>query len=110
VADYGSSEDPAAFKYLYAYSPLHNVKPGVKYPAIFVTTADHDDRVYPAHSFKYTAALQAATEAVPGSGPVLIRIETRGGHGAGRPTSKLIDENADKLAFALHFLGLDLKQ
>jgi prolyl oligopeptidase len=109
VADYGSSDDPAAFKYLYGYSPLHNVKPGVKYPAIFVTTADHDDRVYPAHSFKYTAALQAATEGVTGSGPVLIRIETRGGHGAGRPTSKLIDENADKLAFALHFLGLDLK-
>jgi prolyl oligopeptidase len=109
VADYGSSDDSAAFKYLYAYSPLHNVKPGAKYPAILVTTADHDDRVYPAHSFKYTAALQAATAGVPGSGPVLIRIETRAGHGAGKPTSKVIDESADKLAFALHFLGLDLK-
>jgi prolyl oligopeptidase len=109
VADYGSSDDAAAFKYLYAYSPLHNVKPGVKYPAIFVTTADHDDRVYPAHSFKYAAALQAATASVPGSGPVLIRIETRAGHGAGKPTSKLIDEIADKLAFALNFLGVEVK-
>jgi hypothetical protein len=75
----------------------------------FLGTADHDDRVYPAHSFKYTAALQAATADVPGSGPVLIRIDTRAGHGPGKPTSKLIDENADKLVFALHFLGLDLK-
>ena len=109
VADYGSSDDPAGFRYLYAYSPYHNVRAGAKYPAVLVTTADHDDRVYPAHSFKYTAALQAATAAVPGAGPVLIRIETRAGHGAGKPTAKLIDENADKLAFAMHFLGLELK-
>lgn len=107
VSDYGSSDDPAGFRYLYAYSPLHTVRAGAKYPAILVTTADHDDRVYPAHSFKYTATLQAEAANTNDSGPILIRIETRAGHGAGKPTSKIIDESADKLAFAAHFLGMN---
>ena len=77
------------FEYLYKYSPVHNVKAGVSYPATMVTTADHDDRVVPAHSFKYTAALQAADT---GPAPKLIRIETNAGHGAGKPTSKIIEE------------------
>jgi prolyl oligopeptidase len=107
VSDYGSSDDPRGFKYLRAYSPLHTIKAGAKYPAILVTTADHDDRVYPAHSFKYTAALQAEAADTPDSGPIMIRIETRAGHGAGKPTSKQIEESADRLAFAAHFLGLE---
>lgn len=107
VSDYGSSDDPEAFKYLYAYSPLHNVKEGARYPAVFVTTADHDDRVYPGHSFKYAATLQAAVDNGPGAPPAMIRIETQAGHGGGKPTSKQIDEAADKMAFAAHFLGLD---
>jgi prolyl oligopeptidase len=73
---------------------------------VLVTTGDHDDRVFPAHSFKYAAAMQAAAYDGPGALPVMIRIETRAGHGAGKPTSKQIDEAADKLAFAAHFLGL----
>jgi prolyl oligopeptidase len=105
-ADYGSSDDPANFKYLRAWSPLHNAKAGVRYPAVLVTTADHDDRVYPAHSFKYTATMQHSVYDGPGALPVMIRIETRAGHGAGKPTSKQIEEAADKLAFAAHFLGL----
>ena len=105
-ADYGSSDDAAGFKYIRAYSPLHNVKAGAKYPAVLVTTADHDDRVFPAHSFKYTATMQANVNDGPGALPVMVRIETRAGHGAGKPTSKQIDEAADKLAFAAHFLGL----
>lgn len=96
VPDYGSSDDPEAFEYLYAYSPLHNIKPGTDYPATLITTADHDDRVVPGHSFKYAAALQAAHA---GDDPVLIRIETRAGHGAGKPTSKRIAEAADLWAF-----------
>ena len=107
VSDYGSSADPAGFNYLSAYSPLHTIKSGANYPAVLVTTADHDDRVFPAHSFKYTAALQAAVAG--GNNPALIRIETNAGHGAGKPTSKVIEEAADKLAFAAHFLGMDLK-
>jgi prolyl oligopeptidase len=109
VADYGSSDDPIGFKYLSAYSPLHTVKVGANYPAVLVTTADHDDRVFPAHSFKYTATLQAAVADNPNAGPVMIRIETRAGHGAGKPTSKIIEEAADKLAFAAYFLGMDVK-
>ena len=105
MSDYGSSDDPAGFKYPFAYSPLHTVKAGAHYPAMLITTGDHDDRVFPAHSFKYTAALQAAADNSPGAKPILIRIETRAGHGAGKPTSKLIEDSADKLAFALHFLG-----
>ncbi|MDB6065344.1 MAG: family peptidase [Pedosphaera sp.] len=96
ASDYGSSEDAEQFKALYAYSPLHNVKPGTKYPATFITTGDHDDRVVPAHSFKFAATLQSAQA---GPNPVLIRIETRAGHGAGKPTSKQIEESADKWAF-----------
>ncbi len=109
VSDYGSSDDPEGFKYLSAYSPLHTIKAGAKYPAVLVTTADHDDRVFPAHSFKYTAALQAAVAERSDAGPVLIRIETRAGHGAGKPTAKVIDEIADKFAFAAHFLGMDVR-
>ncbi len=107
VSDYGSSDDADGFKYLSAYSPLHTVKSGAKYPAVLVTTADHDDRVHPAHSFKYTAALQAAAANTPESGPIMIRIETRAGHGAGKPTTKVIEETADKLAFAAHFVGIE---
>jgi prolyl oligopeptidase len=104
TSDYGSPDDAEEFKALHAYSPLHNLKPGTKYPAMMVHTADHDDRVVPAHSFKFTAAAQAAQA---GEAPVLIRIETKAGHGAGKPTSKAIDEVADLWAFALHELGAD---
>jgi len=107
TSDYGSSDTPEGFRYLSAYSPLHTVKKGGRYPAVLVTTADHDDRVHPGHSFKYTAAMQAGV--APDAGPVLVRIETKAGHGAGKPTTKIIDEAADKFAFALHFLGLDPK-
>jgi prolyl oligopeptidase len=91
--EYGSPDNEADFKTLYAYSPLHNLKAGTAYPATMITTADHDDRVVPAHSFKFAAALQAAHQ---GDHPVLIRIETKAGHGAGKPTSKIIEEAADK--------------
>ena len=91
------------FKAIYAYSPLHNIKPGTKYPATLITTADHDDRVFPAHSFKYAATLQAAQA---GPAPVLIRIETKAGHGAGKPTSKMIEESADIYAFLVKSLGM----
>ncbi len=101
-SDYGSSESPEEFPALYAYSPLHNLKPGQAYPATLVTTADHDDRVVPAHSFKFAAALQAAQG---GPAPVLIRIETKAGHGAGKPTAKVIEEAADKWGFVLEALG-----
>ena len=103
IDDYGSSDNPEQFKALYAYSPLHNLKPGTKYPATMVTTADHDDRVVPAHSFKFAAKLQ---ESHVGQNPVLIRIETRAGHGAGKPTSKMIEEAADKWAFLVKSLGM----
>ena len=106
TSDYGSSDDAAGFKYLSAYSPLHNVKAGARDPAVLVTTADHDDRVHPAHSFKYTATMQAAVAKDLKERPVMIRIETKAGHGAGKPTSKAIEEAADKLAFAAHFVGL----
>lgn len=101
VDDYGSSDDPEGFRYLSTYSPLHNVKAGTGYPATMITTADHDDRVVPAHSFKFAAALQAAQS---GDAPVLIRIETKAGHGAGKPTSKVIEEAADRWAFLLRNL------
>ena len=103
ASDYGSADDPAMAPYLAAYSPVHNVKAGVKYPAIMVTTGDHDDRVHPGHSFKYAAALQAANPNNPS--PMFIRIETNAGHGAGKPITKQIEETADKFAFALHFTG-----
>src|SRR5207245_3014284 len=95
------------FKALYAYSPLHNLKPGTRYPATLVTTSDHDDRVVPAHSFKFAAALQAAQA---GDTPVLIRIETRAGHGAGKPTAKIIEESADRWAFLVKNLHMKLPQ
>lgn len=104
VDDYGSAEDPEEFKALYAYSPYHNIRKGVEYPAVLVTTADTDDRVVPGHSFKYAAALQAAQA---GDAPVLIRIETRAGHGAGIPTEKIIEEYADRWAFL--FRNLDMR-
>jgi prolyl oligopeptidase len=95
--EYGSpSEDEAEFAAIYKYSPLHNIRPGASYPATLITTADHDDRVYPAHSFKYTAALQAAQS---GPNPILIRVETRAGHGAGMPLSKRIEATVDQYAF-----------
>jgi len=103
TSDYGSSEDRDGFGYLYKYSPLHNIKRDTKYPAVLVTTADHDDRVVPAHSFKYTAAMQAAQA---GRAPILARIETKAGHGAGKPTSKQIEELADIYGFLVKILGM----
>ena len=103
TSDYGSPDDPEDFKALRAYSPLHNIRPGARYPAVLVTTADHDDRVVPAHSFKFIAALQAAQG---GAAPVLARIETRAGHGAGKPTAKLIAEWADQWAFLARALAM----
>lgn len=103
ISEYGTPEDPDEFKALYAYSPLHNLKPNTAYPATLITTADHDDRVVPAHSFKFAAALQAAHK---GEAPVMIRIETKAGHGAGKPTAKIIEESADKWAFLVKVLGL----
>ena len=102
VPEYGSADDPAQFPFLRAYSPLHNVRPGVRYPATLVTTADHDDRVVPGHSFKFAAALQSAQA---GPAPVLIRIETKAGHGAGKPVARMIDEQADRWAFLVKVLG-----
>lgn len=105
TSDYGSPDDAEQFAWLHAYSPLHNLVAGTRYPATLITTGDHDDRVVPAHSFKYAAALQAAQ--APGGPPVLIRVETDAGHGAGKPTAKLIDERADVLAFLVRALGVD---
>jgi prolyl oligopeptidase len=102
TSDYGSAENPEEFKALHAYSPLHNLKPR-SYPAMLVHTADHDDRVVPGHSFKFTAAAQ---EAQTGEAPVLIRIETKAGHGAGKPTGKIIEEYTDLWAFSLAQMGL----
>lgn len=102
--DYGTSEDnKEMFEYLLGYSPVHNVKAGVSYPATLVTTGDHDDRVVPAHSFKYAAELQAKHG---GEAPVMIRIETDAGHGAGTPISKTIDQYADIFGFTLHNMGV----
>ncbi|MEM9271850.1 MAG: prolyl oligopeptidase family serine peptidase [Cyanobacteria bacterium P01_F01_bin.143] len=102
-AEYGNPDDETDFKTLYSYSPLHNLKAGTAYPATMITTADHDDRVVPAHSFKFAAALQAAHD---GNNPVLIRIETKAGHGAGKPTTKIIEEVADKWAFLVENLQI----
>src|ERR1019366_6701437 len=102
TSEYGSADNPDQFKFIYPYSPLHNIRKGFAYPPVLVTTADHDDRVVPAHSFKYAATLQ---EAQAGDAPVLIRIETRAGHGAGKPTTKLIEEATDQLAFLAKSLG-----
>jgi prolyl oligopeptidase len=106
TSDYGSSDNPEDFRALYAYSPLHNLKPGTKYPPTLIATADHDDRVVPGHSFKFAATMQADQA---GPAPVLIRIETKAGHGAGKPISKIIDETADEWAFVAYNLKMDVK-
>ena len=103
TSDYGSADNAEDFPYLLAYSPLHNLRPGTSYPATLITTGDHDDRVVPAHSFKFAAALQAAQS---GPAPALVRIETRAGHGAGKPTAKIIEEAADRWAFLVEVLGM----
>jgi prolyl oligopeptidase len=103
TSDYGSSDNAEDFKTLLAYSPLHNIRSGTKYPATLVTTSDHDDRVVPAHSYKFTAALQAAQA---GDKPVLIRVETKAGHGGGKPTAKIIDEVTDTFAFLTRVLDM----
>jgi prolyl oligopeptidase len=105
VDDYGSSDDPEQFKALYKISPYHNLKPGTKYPATLVTTADTDDRVVPSHSFKFIAQLQYCQS---GPAPVLARIETRAGHGAGRPITKTIEETTDQWAFLVKNLGVKM--
>jgi prolyl oligopeptidase len=93
------------FEYLYKYSPIHNIKnDGTPYPAILITTADHDDRVVPAHSFKYAATLQAANT---GIAPKLIRIDTKAGHGGGKPITKVIEEQADIYSFIMYNLGMN---
>ncbi len=107
AVEYGSSDKKEDFDYLYKYSPVHNLKPGVSYPATIITTADHDDRVVPAHSFKYAATLQAAQA---GTNPTLIRIESKAGHGAGKPTSKIIEEAADLWSFAMYNLGIPFRE
>ena len=106
IGEYGSSDSLIMFKNLLLYSPLHNLKEGVNYPATLVTTADHDDRVVPAHSYKFTARLQACHK---GNNPVLIRIDKKAGHGAGKPTSKLIDEATDQWAFTFYNLGMKME-
>jgi prolyl oligopeptidase len=103
TSDYGSSDDPDDVQTLLRYSPYHNVRSGERYPATLITTGDHDDRVYPAHSFKFAAALQHAQA---GKAPVLLRVETKAGHGAGKPTAKLLDEVADRYAFLVKTLGV----
>ena len=104
ASDYGSSDSAEDFPYLYAYSPLHHIAPQTKYPATLITTADHDDRVVPAHSFKFAATLQTAQA---GEAPILIRIETKAGHGAGKPTTKIIDEIGDRWAFLAKVLEIN---
>ena len=103
--EYGTSDDSTQFRTLFAYSPLHNIKAGTAYPATFITTADHDDRVVPGHSFKFAATMQAAQA---GPAPILIRIDTRAGHGGGKPTSKQIDLATDELAFTVKNMGMSM--
>jgi prolyl oligopeptidase len=107
ATEYGRSDKKEDFENLYKYSPLQNLKSGVKYPATLVTTADHDDRVVPAHSFKFAATLQADND---GTNPTLIRIETKAGHGAGKPTGKQIEEAADIWSFVMYNLGMKFKE
>jgi len=108
ASDYGTSEDSKEmFEYLKGYSPLHNLRPGVAYPATLVTTADHDDRVVPAHSFKFAATLQECQTATQQQHqdplpPVLIRIDTKAGHGSGKPLAKILEEQADIYSFILY--------
>ncbi len=103
VPEYGSAEDPAQFKYLRAYSPYHNVRDGARYPATLVTTAESDTRVDPLHARKFAARLQAANAS---GNPILLRIETKAGHGAGLPVAKLIEEATDMWAFLFWQLGV----
>jgi prolyl oligopeptidase len=105
--EFGSPDNPKHFPFLFAYSPYHNIEPGTEYPATLVTTADTDDRVVPMHSFKFAAALQAAQS---GEAPILIRIETRAGHGAGTPTTKQIEQAADLWAFLVKALEMELPE
>jgi prolyl oligopeptidase len=107
ASEYGRSDNPDHFPFLYKYSPLHNLKPGTHYPPTLVLTGDHDDRVMPAHSFKFAATLQKDQA---GDAPVLIRIETRAGHGAGKPTRYVIEEQADLYAFLSRALKIEEKQ
>jgi prolyl oligopeptidase len=107
TSDYGTADKPDDFAYLYAYSPLHHIAKGCCYPATFITTADHDDRVVPAHSFKFAAALQAAQGC---DKPTLIRIETKAGHGAGKPTTKIIEETADRWTFLVKEFGMKVSK
>ena len=102
-AEYGSSDDSAQFQYLLKYSPLQNIRPGTVYPATLVTTGDHDDRVVPGHSFKFAATLQAAQA---GPAPILIRVDTKAGHGGGKPLDKVLDVAADEMAFAVKNLQM----
>ena len=107
VVEYGSSDDEKQFEYLYKYSPLHNIREGVAYPATLITTGDHDDRVVPAHSFKFAATMQHAQA---GDAPILIRIDTNAGHGAGKPPAKRIEEAADTFAFLFANTGTKYKK
>jgi len=105
IPEYGNAEaDPEHFKFLYAYSPLHNVKEGITYPPTLILSADTDDRVVPAHAKKFGASLQAAHG---GDNPILLRIETKAGHGFGKPTTKIIEEQADMYAFLFDIFGVD---
>jgi prolyl oligopeptidase len=105
ASDYGTSADsPEMFEYLLGYSPLHNIQKGVAYPATLAITADHDDRVVPAHTFKFMATLQ---ENASCANPALVRIETKAGHGAGKPTDKQIEESADIYSFIMFNLGME---
>jgi prolyl oligopeptidase len=106
AVEYGNADSASQFPYLYKYSPYHNLKPGLSYPATLVTTADHDDRVVPAHSFKFASRLQ---ECHAGANPVLIRIDVNAGHGAGKPTSKVIDEATDIWSFVMYNLGMPFR-
>jgi prolyl oligopeptidase len=108
ASDYGTSEDnEEMFRYLYGYSPLHNISnDGTAYPAILIKTADHDDRVVPAHSFKYAATLQASDT---GNAPKLVRIESNAGHGAGKPMSKIIEGYTDTYSFIMYHLGMNVR-
>jgi prolyl oligopeptidase len=107
TSDYGSADNAEEFAALHAYSPYHNLQPGVCYPPTLITTGDHDDRVVPAHSFKYAARLQEVQSC---ANPVLIRIETKAGHGAGKPTAKQIAERADLWAFLVKSLDVKVRQ
>ena len=107
VDDYGSSDNEEEFKVLRSYSPYHNIKDGVSYPPTLVTTADTDDRVVPGHSFKFAAQLQKSQT---GNNPVLIRIETKAGHGAGKPTAKIIEEYTDEWSFLVKNLDMKIRR